>query len=229
MKENKLHPFKAKIISLIGKSDGDVTDDEIFDAANSKMDELEQALANYKSAVEELDALVQSDPLLGAILEDFKNGASFAEALGRHVAPEDIIPAEGSPDYEKWNASKSERLNRLKTIEENKSNFIKNVDEFIAENNLTEEEATNLLSAIDDLINKALNFSVDKNDLKKFYAAINDIQEVKSKAEKLNEINAETQDAMGDGVPSPSSTPSGEAMAATKKVGLYDWVRSKNL
>lgn len=179
----KRHPFKVKMLTVMGKENPeeiDFDENEMFDKANEHVSGLEDYKSKSLEANQKLIDLIKSEPELFAIIEDMIKGASFREAIARHIDPADLTPMEGEPDIEGWKKNSDERISKMssaseyqKTLATNKETASQAIEEFVKENNLSDEEAQDLVTKIDQLVNDILDFKVDKNTLSQFYKMIN--------------------------------------------------------
>lgn len=191
------------------------SDEDMDNAVEERFNENESFRERANTANEKLIALFEAEPQVGAIVRDMLNGASFREALARHVSPEDLVAAEGAPDYEGWNKNKSAReeaaAKRKAMADEYNANLEfsqQAVTEFAAENNMTEEAAEAFLGKVDEMLAAVNSGKVSKEFLtmmnKAFNhdAAVQQARETGEIAGKNQKIVATKQaEPIGDGLP----------------------------
>lgn len=217
-------PKKHKYADRLSKAfpDRQFEKDEDFDSAlDEHLDELEGYKERGTLANKRLIALFDAEPQVGDVVRDMINGASFREALARHMSPEDLTAIEGDPDYEGWSKNKAEREERtskrearMKEREANLQVTQEAIDTFAAENNMSEEDAANFLGKLDQLIDDFNAGKISKEVLttmKKAWDYDNDIATAKDEGEiagKNQNIVAKKEAAqpIGDGIPKITST-----------------------
>lgn len=203
--------------------------DEDYDTA---MDEHLTGLESYKERGTALNkkllSIFEAEPKIGKVVQDMINGATFREALARHISPDDLTAIEGDPDYEGWNKNRTAReeqaANRRKFEEEYASNLEMSsqaVKEFADENGMTEEAAESFLGKIDEMLAAINSGKITKETLlamKKAFDYDNAVGEAKQTGEiagRNQAIIASKETApSGDGLPKianssevPKSTP----------------------
>lgn len=196
-------------------------EDAFYDAADKHLSELTDYKTKNTAINKTLLDVFNSNPELAEVVKDMTKGASFAEAIARNVDIDELKPAEGDPDEEKWKKALEERMAKKKAAEDyqksidvNSELSKKDFKEFVKENNLNAEQGAKIISKIDELVSDAIKGRITKNTLSSFYRAMNADNEV-AQAAKVAEIkgrnaNIEAKKTAtkpkGDGLPKISST-----------------------
>lgn len=168
-------------------------------------------LANQK-----LIALFEAEPQVGDVVRDMMNGATFREALTRHISPEDLTAIEGDPDYEGWNKNKAAReegLNKRKTRE---SDYAKNlelsqqaIEEFARENDMDDAAAGKFLARFDAMLADVNSGKISKDVLttmKRAWEYDNDVTKAREQGELAGQnkkiiAQKQAEKPKGDGLP----------------------------
>lgn len=243
-------PAKHKHADRLAKAYPDktfATDEEHDAGMDEYLNDLEGYKEKGKSTNKKLINLFEAEPEVGNVVRDMINGATFREALARHLSPEDLTAIEGDPDYEKWNANKTAREDsaaKRRKFEDDYANNIelsqKAVEEFATENNMTEESATDFLSKLDQFIADVNNGNVSKNSLSLFKKALNYDSDMANASEKATiagrnqniVASKEAVPATGDGIPkiaNSSAVPEVPKAAPDYMSGLVDKINKKKL
>lgn len=195
--------------------------DDDYDAA---MDEHLNGLEGYKERGSALNkkllAIFEADPKIGNVVQDMINGATFREALARHISPEDLTAIEGDPDYEGWNKNRTAREEQAAKRRQFEEEYAGNLEmssqavkEFADENGMTEEAAETFLGKIDEMLAAINSGKITKETLmamKKAFDYDNAVGEAKQTGEIAGRNQAivaskETAPA-GDGLPKISNS-----------------------
>lgn len=216
--EKKKHRYADRLSQLF--PDRKFEKDEDYDTA---LDEHLTGLEEYKKrgteANKKLIALFESQPEVGSLVKDMINGATFREALARHISPEDLTPIEGDPDYEGWVKNKKEREDSLAKRREREAQRERDLAEsqavieaFAKENNMDDAAAEAFLKKVDEMIGAITSGKVSKEALIAMQRAFNyenDIARAKEEgalSERNKKIVAEKEkpEKKGDGIPRPA-------------------------
>ena len=107
-------------------------------------------------------------------------GATFREALARHVDPADLSPADGDPDYEGWTKNKTEREAKLAKRREAEAQRERDlaesqavIDAFAKENNMDDAAAESFLKKVDGMVGAITSGKVSKEALIAMQRAFN--------------------------------------------------------
>lgn len=193
-------------------------DDEVYGALGEYMDELENYQSSTEEANKKLMEVLQEAPELVNIIKDVSKGASFTEALSRHVDIDEIKPMEGDPDYDSWNAnlesrkkSRAERESKAKMLQENLDMSIAEINKFKEESGMSDEDAGKFLSALNDLVGDVVDGKLTRGTLARMKKAIDydmDVQtaakqgEVAGKNAQIDTMKEKKAKKMeGDGLP----------------------------
>lgn len=206
--------------------------------------ELEE-LRRYKAAMEEANQVIMdvldAEPVLAKIIQDISMGATFREAIARHIDPEDLVAQQGDPDFEAWEknrTARSEELGKRKEMDEklaaNKEMTMAEIRAFAEEHNMTPEAATDFLGQLDELFTNVYSGLIDRktlNLLKKAIDADQMVAEAKQEGEiegrnaKIKETIAPTK--VGDGLPKVAATENPVQEAPPKKKGYIENLLNK--
>lgn len=218
--EKKKHRHHDKLTQLF--PDRKFEKDEDYDSA---IDEHITGLETYKKrgteANKKLIAVFDSNPEVGSLVRDMIEGATFREALARHVDPADLSPIEGDPDYEGWTKNKTEREAKLAKRREAEAQRERDlaesqavIDAFAKENNMDDATAESFLKKVDEMVGAITSGKVSKEALIAMQRAFNyenDITKAReegSLSERNKKIVAEREkpEKKGDGIPRPTVT-----------------------
>jgi len=197
--------------------DREFKSDEDYDKGMEEyLDELEGYKERGTMANQKLIALFESEPQVGDVVRDMINGATFREALARHMSPEDLTAVEGDPDFEGWNKNKAIREESLNKRKAKQEEYAKNlefsqqaIEEFAKENDMDDESAGKFLARFDSMLADINSGKISKDVLmtiKKAWDYDNDITTAREQGElagKNKNIVAQKEAAKpkGDGLP----------------------------
>lgn len=192
---------------------------------DSAMEEHLTSLEGYREkgqiANKKLMALFDSEPAVGKVVQAMMNGATFREALARHISPEDLTAVEGDPDYEGWTKNKNEREESAKKRRQFETDYSNNlqasseeISKFAEENGMQEADVNELLESIDTMISDFHAGKITKDHLSLIRNGrkhAQDVQKAKEDGEiagKNQKIVAEkeTKKTQGDGLPRPGAS-----------------------
>lgn len=200
--------------------------------------ELDQ-LRRYKAEMEQANQVIMdvldAEPVLAKIIQDISMGATFREAIARHIDPEDLVAQEGDPDFEAWEknrAARGEELGKRKEMDEklsaNQEMTKAEIKAFAEEHNMTPEAAIEFLGKVDELFSNVYAGLIDRkalNLLKKAIDADQMVAEAKEEGiiEGRNTKIKETvvPQKVGDGLPKLSGTDNVQTPAPPKKKRNY--------
>lgn len=184
------------------------------------LDELLNDLDSYKKrgveANRKLLGLFEASPEVAEVVSDMVAGATFRQALARHISPEDLTPQEGDPDYAGWEENVKERQKKAddrRAFEEDYATNLeltkKNAEEFLSENEMSEEDAKQFIDYLDAILSDAYKGMVSKETLtlvQKARSYEDDIAKAKEDGEisgRNSKIVAEKEESKkeGDGLP----------------------------
>jgi len=187
------------------------------------MDEYLKDLEGYKekgkAASKKLVSLFESEPQVGEIVRDMLNGATFREALARHISPEDLVAIEGDPDYEGWTKNKTAREEGAAKQNKFKEEYSANISlseqavtAFVESKGMSEEDADAFFQKFDDMIADIHNGKITPEHLEAISKALNYDTDILSATDQgriagRNEnivAGKEAVSTKGDGLPAPS-------------------------
>lgn len=230
-----VHKFAERLTKVF--PDRKFEKDEDYDTAlEEHLTNLEGYRERGQKANQKLISLFESDPSIGEVVRDMINGASFREALARHIGPDDLTPTEGDPDYEGWKKNITEREEKAKKRRDFEKQYSDNLDlsykeieTWAKENNLDENGVTDLLGKIDALLDEINNGKITKdalNRLKKAFDYDKDVQKaeeegrIKGRNEKIV-AKKESPEKTGDGLPRPNKAPDSPKETSKPEIASY--------
>lgn len=187
------------------------------------MDDYLKELEGYKdrgqSANKKLIALFEAEPQIGDIVRDCINGATFREALARHLDAKDLEAIEGDPDYEGWSKNKTERETKLAERNKFQEDYAKNISTseqavtaYVEKKGLSPEEADAFFGKFDEMLDNVSKGIITEDHLDAWMKALNYDSDVVTATEQgkvagRNENIVAKKSAAttsGDGLPRPS-------------------------
>lgn len=157
------------------------SDADVMNAANELILDYDQKIERQKTSNAKVMEAIKSDPAFEAILVDMmRNKTSFAVALHKHADMDALMPQEGEPDYDAYNATVAEKRKRMeedKAWEEQRNrNLEASMQEIQAladELKISDEEAETFINDFTGLFTRVLEGNIDKETFRKLYRAIN--------------------------------------------------------
>ncbi len=219
------------------------SEEEMMEATMSHLNDLEIYVQENDEANQKVVEVLNDQPEIGEIIRDMSKGATFEEALARHVDVEALKPAEGDPDLEKWEQARKDRKSRIKAAKEfqlmlhqNRLSSVKNVEKFRTEKQLSEPEMNEFAGTLQKTLTEIMDghYTVDFLNLMykalKYDEAVTEGRkqgEIKGKNVRIEEIKGKKDDK-GDGIPHVSSQgqpepPKGNPIAKS----IVDYVKKK--
>jgi hypothetical protein len=207
--------------------------------------ELEE-LREYKKRNQEANKIIidvlEEEPLLALILSEVSKGASLLEAIALHIDTDDLKLEEGMPDYDKWKKNtetrkqnRSERDAFMSELTSNREASVAEIKQFAEENELSEEEASDFLQTLNDILTDAYKGKLTKTVLNRLYKGSKydkDINNASTQAEEQGKIAGRNEkieatmgglDNSGDGLPDIAAMAQGETESG-KEIPGDDWV-----
>ena len=223
------------------------TQDEHDAGLDTYMNDLEGYKERGKAANKKLIALFEAEPAVGDVVRDMMNGATFREALAKHISPDDITAIEGDPDYEGWNKNKNDREANLEKRKADQDNYAKNitiseqaVTSFVEKKGLSPEQADEFFEKFDSMLSdidtgliteehlesimKAFSYDTDMSDA-------NEQGKIAGRNENIIAKKA-TPGMNGDGLPRPTRSAQEQAapnVAPNYMDNLVNKTRSKDV
>jgi hypothetical protein len=198
-------------------------DAELENGVADWLEEADKSLADYRTADEIIRSIAEKYPEIMAIADDLaKNpGMPLGVAIRRNIDEDELEVGEDDPGFEQLRKSREERASRRKAREEYQQQLDRNleasreiVEKYLADNEMSEEEAAALGKYVDDIMEAYLDGRLTVDVLNMFRNAMNyskdvaDAREV-GKVEGMNaNIDAERQrrQEATDGLPGPGSS-----------------------
>lgn len=198
-------------------------DAELENGVADWLEEADKSLADYRTADEKIRSIAEEYPEIMAIADDLaKNpGMPLGVAIRRNIDEDELEVGEDDPGFEQLRKSREERASRRKAREEYQQQLDRNleasreiVEKYLADNEMSEEEAAALGKYVDDIMEAYLDGRLTVDVLNMFRNAMNyskdvaDAREV-GKVEGMNaNIDAERQrrQEATDGLPGPGSS-----------------------
>lgn len=198
-------------------------DAELENGVADWLEEADTSLADYRTADEKIRSIAEKYPEIMAIADDLaKNpGMPLGVAIRRNIDEDELEVGEDDPGFEQLRKSREERASRRKAREEYQQQLDRNleasreiVEKYLADNEMSEEEAAALGKYVDDIMEAYLDGRLTVDVLNMFRNAMNyskdvaDAREV-GKVEGMNaNIDAERQrrQEATDGLPGPGSS-----------------------
>lgn len=198
-------------------------DAELENGVADWLEEADKSLADYRTADEKIRSIAEKYPEIMAIADDLaKNpGMPLGVAIRRNIDEDELEVGEDDPGFEQLRKSWEERASRRKAREEYQQQLDRNleasreiVEKYLADNEMSEEEAAALGKYVDDIMEAYLDGRLTVDVLNMFRNAMNyskdvaDAREV-GKVEGMNaNIDAERQrrQEATDGLPGPGSS-----------------------
>ena len=198
-------------------------DAELENGVADWLEEADKSLTDYRTADEKIRSIAEKYPEIMAIADDLaKNpGMPLGVAIRRNIDEDELEVGEDDPGFEQLRKSREERASRRKAREEYQQQLDRNleasreiVEKYLADNEMSEEEAAALGKYVDDIMEAYLDGRLTVDVLNMFRNAMNyskdvaDAREV-GKVEGMNaNIDAERQrrQEATDGLPGPGSS-----------------------
>lgn len=214
MAPKPVSPIRSRLASKGIKFESE-DDDETF----SKADEYMTGLEDYRSKNEEANQVIMdvldAEPVLAKIIQDISIGATFREAIARHIDVEDLQAMEGDPDFESWNKNKQARQEEKaarekwgKDIDANREFSKAEIMEFAKENGMTPEQIISFAQGLDDMLTNLYQGKLDRGTLSRLKKAY-DYDQAVADAKEEGEVSGRNQKIVsqvstaksGDGLP----------------------------
>jgi len=153
------------------------------------------------------------------VVRDCINGATFREALARHLDPADLVAIEGDPDYAGWAKNKAEfedKSAKRKQLEDERSKNIglseQAVTAFVEKKGMDEAQAEEFFQKFDSMLEDINNGKITEDHLEAIMKAFSYDGDVVAATEQgkiagRNEKIVATKQAapaVGDGLPRPN-------------------------
>ncbi|HBG71426.1 MAG: hypothetical protein A2W93_14335 [Bacteroidetes bacterium GWF2_43_63] len=178
---------------------------------------------------EKISEVMSSHPEFAGMLQMLIKGAPLRAAIAAYFEPEDLVPQPGDEDESAYQSAMSDRQKRSSEAKAFNEEFGKNQEmtkaeweKFKAENNVSEEEAEQLLAEIESVANDMFNGKLSGKVLgmvhksMNFEKALADAAE-SGKAEGAAEKITMTKETVGDGMPDNTGVSGDDGAMGEKK------------
>lgn len=206
----------------------------------AKISELEAYKAANEESNQKIMDVLDAEPVLAKIIQDISMGATFREAIARHIDPEELIAMEGDPDFESWEKNRTSRTEEMIKRKQFSDELAANqemtkaeIREFATENNMSQEQAVEFLGKIDEMLSGLYAGKIDRKTLAFLKKAV-DADQMVADAKEEGEIagrNAKIKETIapakvGDGLPKITASEDNPTPEPPKKQSYID--RLKN-
>lgn len=217
-------PGRVRAFMLEKFPDRPWTDDaELENGVADWLEKADKSLADYRTADEKIRSIAEKYPEIMAIADDLAKNPEMplGVAIRRNIDEDELEVGEEDPGYDQLRKTREERAERRKAKESYEQELDKNleasrevVQQYLTDNEMSEEEAAALGKYVDGIMDDYLNGRVTAEVLNMFRNAMNypkdvaDAREV-GRVEGMNaKIDAERQrkQEATDGLPGPGSS-----------------------
>lgn len=175
--------LRSFVETTYGKTFESDADFEAF--VKEKLTENEESLSGYKEADGKIIEVLDEYPELYAVVQDLIDGKPIEVALAANIDLEDITPLPDEEMYKQYEDAKNTRKERKTKIETMRKEFDTNLEasrevikEYFEEKGLTDENAEDYASFIDNHIAEYNRGIITKEFLDLFYKARNYAKDV---------------------------------------------------
>lgn len=175
--------LRSFVETTYGKTFESDADFEAF--VKEKLTENEESLSGYKEADGKIVEVLDEYPELYAVVQDLIDGKPIEVALAANIDLEDITPLPDEEMYKQYEDAKNTRKERKTKIETMRKEFDTNLEasrevikEYFEEKGLTDENAEDYASFIDNHIAEYNRGIITKEFLDLFYKARNYAKDV---------------------------------------------------
>lgn len=175
--------LRAFVETTYGKTFESDADFEAF--VKEKLTESEESLSGYKDADGKIMEILDEYPELYAVVQDLIDGKPIEVALASNIDLEDITPLPDEDMYKQYEDAKNTRKERKAKVEAYRKEFDTNMEasretikEYFEEKAMTDEDATDYATFIDNHIAEYNRGIVTKEFLDLFYKARNYAKDV---------------------------------------------------
>lgn len=175
--------LRTFVETTYGKSFESDADFEEF--VKTKLTESEESLSGYKEADNKVFEILEEYPELYAVVQDIADGKPIEVAIAANIDVEDITPLPDEEMYKEYETARNTRKERKAKIENYRKEFDSNMEasratikEYFEEKAMTDEDATDYATFIDNHIAEYNRGIVTKEFLDLFYKARNYAKDV---------------------------------------------------
>lgn len=183
--ENNIIDETAENQTPISKKDGfyksmrerfsDVPEDDeegFYGKMGDEFNSLTEYQTKNRETNKQIAEVLQAEPSLARVIKGIAEGMTLRESLSRFVDLEGLTAAEGDPDYTKLSEAKEARMKEMeanqKAMDKFSSNMemsMKELNDFAAENNMSEDEVAGFIKFVDDMVDGFISGKINKNHL----------------------------------------------------------------
>lgn len=207
-----------------------------------RLSDLELYYHDNQEANKKVMEVLEDQPEIGEIIRDMAKGATFSEALARHIDVEGLQPAEGDPDFEVWDQARKERKKRQKaakefevTLSKNRQSSVKNIETFREEKKLSEDDMGKFTLALQKTLEGVMDGHITQDFLNLMYKALN-FEVAVTEAQKQGEVKGRNEKitAMkdtpkkGDGLPHVASQGTPEKKVNPIAAGIVGFQKQRD-
>lgn len=196
------------------------SDQEAVEAITEYVNETREYREKQEGATKRLSELFRGNPDLVDLIHLMNEGASMSEALPYVTGEADDTGLEGAKEgWQKTAAEKRKaRADQEKSLQETTENLnlsMQNVKAFAEENDMSDEDAAELLETIDDVMMNVSKGNITGEILTKLTKGLRydktiqdetEKAEIKGRNEAIKEKRTKEAETKGDGLPHPKST-----------------------
>lgn len=210
------------------------TDEEFDGMMADYLEDSDKRLSAHAKAEETFRSVANDHPELLDVIEDLAKDKEMTiiEALYRNVDPDEFLPEEGAPEFDRMRKARSDRMSRQQEAEAFRKKLTENyeksrgiVSEYFSKNNISPEEQKALGDYIDRVMDDYTRNLITAEVLDAFRRSMNYSKDVASAREvgtiegKNAKIDAQRQRRAEetDGLPSAGSSAGVSASAPIKK------------
>jgi len=189
------------------------------EAAVTYIGELETEISGLNKSNQAIIDIFNNNNEVRGLMRDLVDGAGLPEAVARNINIEDLTPAEGDPNREKWDKAKADfkkraddRAANVVTVRENQAQSTKVFTQFATENEYSQDDVKNMVEIIDPMLGdlaqgkitiEFLNIIKKGLDYKKAVGKATESGIKKGRNQKIVAKKKATK--KGDGLPHPAS------------------------
>lgn len=138
------------------------------------------AVGGYEASDAKIQEVLSDYPELLSLVEDLGNGVPFRQALAANIDIDDLRAEEGDDDYAEVEQAAQKRRERAKRAKDYEARVNANMEksaevlqQFFADEGMSDEQAQNFADAIDNMINGYIDGNITPDFLRFFQHALN--------------------------------------------------------
>lgn len=206
----------------------------------SKIADLEKYKATMEEANQKIMDVLDAEPVLAKIIQDISMGASFREAIARHIDPEDLTAQSDDPDFEGWEKNRAARADEMGKRKEfndklsaNREMTISEIKAFAEETGKSPEQMIEFMGNVDELFSNVYAGLIDRKTLTLLEKAITADEAVAEAKEDgiVEGRNAKIKETMvpakvGDGLPKIAASQDNATAEPPVRKGYIERIKS---